>query len=135
MNLDKVGTNNLWAPGVCFARAKTQIGKPAWYSATNRMVLLLEVRRLTLNPRDNEEAFEFLQKLTDLTECIPVRPPNWTTKRWELYWLENMFPTPIRKHKNRHLLDVLYVKLLDQKIIEEVFRIAEDPFWTGRLIL
>lgn len=125
-----------WAPGACFARAKPHAGKLVWHSKFERLVILLEARQLVLDPRHNEEDFGFIDRLFDWNEYVAITAPHRIPPReWaqECFW--HTFCDMGRKESKRHLLDVLYVKYLDQKIHEEIYPIRHDPFYTGRLIL
>jgi hypothetical protein len=125
----------IWAPGACFQRARAREGKLVWHSGFERLVILLEARRLLLDPY-KEEDFEFIDRLYDWNEYVNVTAPHRIPPReWaqECFW--HTFCDWRRKESKRHLLDVLYVKYLDQKIHEEIYPIRHDPFYTGRLIL
>lgn len=130
---------DIWGPGACFARAKVQVGKLAWYSRTERMVILLDLQRKTLSPRYNKDHLNWLVghgvgEIEFVGSAWSMQLSLSHEERW-LRFMENWAKDPNRKKHNEHMLDFLYVKFLDDKIKEEVFRVQDDPFWSGRLIL
>lgn len=129
----------VWAPGACFARAKARTGKLAWYSKTENLVILLELKRVTLSPRNNNADYNWLadhgvggREFEKSVWFLDVSLSY--SERW-LRFIESWAKDAHRKEHKEHMLDFLYVKFLSDKIEERVFRVQDDPFWTGELIL